>query len=228
MAESVRGESIATVTGRRRLPASERRAQILASARECFIEFGYHATTTLRIGERIGVSESLVLKYYRNKEELFRATVAAPLLDIVSDQAARNRPRLKGEIDTLSAFRSTEAFILTTARTMRADGKLFTVLLSSMHQFPDLVAELGQVLDEQMRELGSTVDAVGHKRGFREHDGRVSIYTSVGAALLASLFHEDLESFARALTELYFFGLLSDDEARRMLRAQLGLTTPRE
>ena len=76
---------------RRRLSADERQAQILDVARETFAEVGFQAATTLMMAERVGVSETLVIKYFGSKENLFRAAVAQPLLDIVDRQIAVNR-----------------------------------------------------------------------------------------------------------------------------------------
>ena len=66
------GSTNGTPPRRRRLPASERREQILAVAQQAFVRDGYRGTTALEIGRKAGVSETLVV----------------PLLD------AQGRPRI--------------------------------------------------------------------------------------------------------------------------------------
>src|SRR5207237_1659819 len=56
-----------------RLPAGDRRNQILAAALEIFGEQGFHGTRTRELAERAGVSEALVFHHFPTKEALIRA-----------------------------------------------------------------------------------------------------------------------------------------------------------
>src|SRR5262245_26654255 len=62
-------------TGRGRLPASDRRTQILAAALEVFAEQGFHGTRTRELAQRAGVSEALVFRHFPTKEALIRAII---------------------------------------------------------------------------------------------------------------------------------------------------------
>jgi len=50
---------------------TERREQILASARRCFAEHGYEGATVVRLEEATGLSRGAIFNYFRSKEELF-------------------------------------------------------------------------------------------------------------------------------------------------------------
>ena len=54
-----------------RLPANERKAQILKKATELFSELGYVGTKTSVIAREAGVNEAIVFRYFTNKEELY-------------------------------------------------------------------------------------------------------------------------------------------------------------
>lgn len=51
------------------------RAAILAAARKLLSEQGYHAMTIRAVAGEVGVDPSMVMRYYGNKEGLFRAAV---------------------------------------------------------------------------------------------------------------------------------------------------------
>ncbi|WP_158542573.1 TetR/AcrR family transcriptional regulator [Lujinxingia litoralis] len=59
----------------RRLPAAERKQQILVSAIRVFARSTYHGATTKGIAEQAGVTEALLYRYYRSKRELFIAAI---------------------------------------------------------------------------------------------------------------------------------------------------------
>ncbi|WP_068090408.1 TetR/AcrR family transcriptional regulator [Novosphingobium rosa] len=53
----------------------ERRAAILATAGECFLEHGYAGTTMSAVAARLGGSKGTLWSYFSSKEELFAACV---------------------------------------------------------------------------------------------------------------------------------------------------------
>ncbi len=59
----------------RHLPTEERRAQILAAARTCFLEGGYHATRVQQIARTAGLSKGAVYFHFENKRALLEALV---------------------------------------------------------------------------------------------------------------------------------------------------------
>jgi len=68
-----------------RMKAKDRRKQLLESAARCFAKYGYRGTTTARIAAESGVSEPVIYRHFRNKQELFVA-----LIEKVGDDVFRN------------------------------------------------------------------------------------------------------------------------------------------
>jgi AcrR family transcriptional regulator len=60
---------------RERLEGDERRAQIVAVARRLFAENGYQATTTRELARAAGVSDALMYRYFKSKDDVLRAVV---------------------------------------------------------------------------------------------------------------------------------------------------------
>jgi len=69
--------------GKKRLRAPERRAQIIAAAREVFIEQGVNGARSRLIAERAGITEAYLYRHFHSKEEIFRESVDAPLADLI-------------------------------------------------------------------------------------------------------------------------------------------------
>jgi len=61
--------------GSRRLPAGERRVEILAAAKPVFGARGYHAATTRDLAAAADVSEALLYQHFPGKQQLFEAVV---------------------------------------------------------------------------------------------------------------------------------------------------------
>ena len=68
---------------RRRMPAEDRRALILESAREAFAEGGYHSTSLDAIAERAGVSKALLYEHFDSKRELHAAMLELHVRDLL-------------------------------------------------------------------------------------------------------------------------------------------------
>jgi AcrR family transcriptional regulator len=60
-----------------RLKAPQRREQLLAVAVKLFARWGYSATTTAAIAEAAGVTEPILYRHFRGKQELYIAAVSA-------------------------------------------------------------------------------------------------------------------------------------------------------
>jgi AcrR family transcriptional regulator len=60
---------------RMRLPAGERKAQILHTAAELFSQQGYEGTKTSQIAREAGVNEAIIFRHFTNKEELYWAVL---------------------------------------------------------------------------------------------------------------------------------------------------------
>jgi AcrR family transcriptional regulator len=54
-----------------RMRKAERKRQLLAHAKQLFVTFGYHATTTEKIAHAAGVSEPVLYRHFESKKALF-------------------------------------------------------------------------------------------------------------------------------------------------------------
>jgi AcrR family transcriptional regulator len=75
------------VTGRqeqKRLPAEQRRAQIISVAREAFVELGMNGARTRDIADRAGITEAYLYRHFHSKEELFELAVDEPLDQLIT------------------------------------------------------------------------------------------------------------------------------------------------
>ncbi len=68
-----------------RMKASDRREQLLKTAAQCFAKYGYRGTTTAKIAAEAGVSEPIIYRHFRNKQDLFIA-----LVEKVGDEVMHN------------------------------------------------------------------------------------------------------------------------------------------
>lgn len=59
-----------------RLPASERKAQILRTAAELFSQQGYEGTKTSQIAREAGVNEAIIFRHFNTKEDLYWAVLS--------------------------------------------------------------------------------------------------------------------------------------------------------
>lgn len=58
-----------------RLPAEERRRQILAAAVDVFAHMGYESAGTVDIARAAGIGEPTIYRYFGNKREVYRETI---------------------------------------------------------------------------------------------------------------------------------------------------------
>lgn len=75
-----------------RMKASDRREQLLKTAAQCFAKYGYRGTTTAKIAAEAGVSEPIIYRHFRNKQDLFIALVEKVGDEVMHnwEQASRN------------------------------------------------------------------------------------------------------------------------------------------
>jgi AcrR family transcriptional regulator len=214
-------ESTQPPVAKRRLPAGERRAQILAVAQDAFVRSGYRGTTALEIGREAGVSEKLVLKHFGSKEGLFRAAVVEPLLALITSANEDARARMTGapgDDSPEQAFERVHRFLSTWAALVRARAPLIFAFMAEMREFPDVAARLAELFARQVGETTEILTLAMRDPAFRAFDPRVAFLASLGAATVAALTGDDADAFLAEYLKITLFGVLSDD-ARRAAEA---------
>ncbi|MCR4443374.1 MAG: helix-turn-helix domain-containing protein [Peptococcaceae bacterium] len=106
-----------------RLDRNKRRAQILETATRIFVEKGYHDTRTKQIAEACGVTEPVIYKHFRSKDELF--------LEVIASIAGEtfNEISFDSQNDTEHIITS---FVLNKAEKIESNFLLFKRLLSEL------------------------------------------------------------------------------------------------
>lgn len=91
---------------RRRLPPEERQEQILRAAVGFFAEVGLEGNTR-ELAKRLGVTQSLIFKYFESKQDLIEAVYARVYLERISpDWPGLLRDRSRPIRDRLTSFYS--------------------------------------------------------------------------------------------------------------------------
>ena len=86
----------ATKPARRRVPAAERREELIAAAVHEFAHGGLHGTPVERIARRVGVAQPYVFSLFPSKRDLFLAALRARLRARRRDVRARRRRVRRG------------------------------------------------------------------------------------------------------------------------------------
>ncbi|HEY6762447.1 MAG TPA: helix-turn-helix domain-containing protein [Baekduia sp.] len=106
----------------RRRDAAATRTALLVAARELFDAHGFRGTTVRMIGERAGVDQALIARYFGGKSELYQAVLAdaAAQPDVAPDDAPAPRRRTTREVVDLLLERVDEHGVGPVLRAMTA------------------------------------------------------------------------------------------------------------
>ena len=113
-------------TSQVRLPARDRRLQIMEAAKELFARQGFEGTTTRQIAESARVNEAIIFRHFPSKEDLYWA-----IIDRESELAGW-QPALERQLSSGASDREILAGIAEDILARRAqDGSLSRLLLFS-------------------------------------------------------------------------------------------------
>lgn len=83
-----------------RLSGPERRAGIVAAAREVFLSEGYVGARTRLIAERAGINEAVLYQHFAGKDQLFEVAILEGILDHVAALADEMATVLDADADS--------------------------------------------------------------------------------------------------------------------------------
>jgi AcrR family transcriptional regulator len=186
-----------------RLPADQRRRQLLDVAREVFGERGFHATSMDEIAVTAGVTKPVLYQHFPSKRALYVELLddtGRRLLDRLAratTRAATGRQRVEEGFAAYFGFvfADESAFRLLFGAPVRSDPEFARTVEATVRAAADTIAELIDipVTDEQRRVLA------GALVGMAESVSRRAL-TDPAAA-------RDPDVLAAWLTELAWFGL---------------------
>ena len=189
-----------------RLPADQRRQQLLDVARDVFAERGFHATSMDEIAEAAGVTKPVLYQHFPSKRSLY--------IELLTDtgraaaaRARRPRPRNvergrdRVESGFLAYFRfvadSRAGFRLLFSASIRTDPEFARVVDTVVQAAADVISELIEIpaSDAHRRVLANALVGMAESVGRHTSDDPE---TAFGA---------DAEDLARWISELAWFGL---------------------
>jgi AcrR family transcriptional regulator len=164
-----------------------RRQDILAAAERLFSQMGFNGTTTKALAAKAGVHEAILFRYFKNKRELYRATVELKL--------ARNRPaalqQMERAAESLDDRRFFEALAIGLLTRFEEDPSIARLILHSAldgHESPKLAAE------RQLRVEQPTLDYISKRirdGTFRRIDPQHGVY-AFGAMLFGYIVRQQV------------------------------------
>jgi AcrR family transcriptional regulator len=188
-----------------RLPADQRRQQLLDVAREVFARRGFHATSMDDIAEAAGVTKPVLYQHFPSKRALY-----GELLTDTGEQLLRALTTATRDIESgrervkqgfLAYFRFVRdrraSFRLLFSASMRTDPEFARVVENVVRAAADVISELIEIpaSDEHRRVLANALVGMAESVGRQTFDE-----PGAGTAV-------DAEELARWIFELAWFGL---------------------
>jgi AcrR family transcriptional regulator len=131
----------------RRLPADERRAQILREAARLFGSHGFNGTTTRDVAGRVGITEAALYRYFPSKEAMYTA--------ILDERMAA--PDLLAPLEPLAEAGDDRAVFtglaLTLLRSVEADPAILRLVLYSALEGHELARPFQEGRIRRLREF---------------------------------------------------------------------------
>jgi len=169
-----------------RLPAEDRRSQLLAKALEIFAEGGFHGTPTRELARRAGVSEALVFHHFPTKDALIQALIGAmgfkERITMIEQFTAHMPPRA-------ALVRIAEQFLTR----LRDEPGIFRVVFSGLVETPHLAGEFYQNFLSRLLALETRL----FERAFEERAAKAAAASAPAPrhgdpAIVARSFHGSL------------------------------------
>jgi AcrR family transcriptional regulator len=197
-----------------RLPAEQRRVQLLSVAIQVFGERGFHATSMDEVAEAAGVTKPVLYQHFPSKRALYRELlddVDAQLVNQIMEATAgapSGRERVQEGFAAYFRFVATNraAFRLLFGASVRNDPEFAVVAERSIDRIAALIAELIQI------EAPS-----GHRRVLAH--AIVGMAEATSRRLTFDDAEDDPDRLAGWLAEMAWFGLRgvrADEPAERL------------
>jgi len=160
---------------RRRLSASERRAQILRAGAQCFGTRGFRGTTTRDIAAAVGITEAALYRHFSGKEAIYAAIlderIAAPDLVAQLESAAKGG-------DDAAVFSGLARTVL---ESVEADPSFLRLLLYSALEGHEMARPFQEARIRSVRSfLAAYIARRIRDRAFRKVDASLAARAFVG------------------------------------------------
>lgn len=192
-----------------RMPRRQRRAQLLATAQQVFVERGYHATAMDEIAERAGVSKPVLYQHFPGKLELYLAILDTHNADLVASVTTAatthvdNKARVAAAIDAYFRFvdRDGAAFRLVFESDLTNDPLVRDRVEAAGRELTSAIADIiasDTDLDRAHAELlGGALSAMAHTSARAWLAGGGAIGRDEAAELIAQLAWRGIRAFPK-------------------------------
>ena len=185
-----------------RLPAEQRRSQLLEVAVEVFAARGFHATSMDEVAEAAGVTKPVLYQHFPSKRALYRELLDAGDEQLVARLVAATREAPTGRERVQSGFAAyfrfvaehRAAFRLLFGASVRNDAEFSLVAERAIDRIADLIAELIEI------------DAPSEHRRVLAH-AIVGMAEATSRRLATADAEDDPDRLAGWLAEMAWFGL---------------------
>ncbi len=197
---------------RLRLPAGDRRSQILAAAIQVFAEQGFHGTRTRELARCAGVSEALIFRHFPTKQALIGAILEAAGLE----EQIRTMEERFGTMPPREGLRAIAEHFL---GMLRERPDLFRVVFFGILETPELAGEFyrnfisrllaleTRLFERAFAEMPDAVCArVDPKVVARSFHGSLMYYNLSGAIMRFESLPSDSSGLAEAIVSVYLSG----------------------
>jgi len=199
-------------TQKKRLPAEERKDQIVRVAKALFVKKGFKGTTTREIARKAGISEAVIYKYFAHKEDLYKAIIDSECDD------SMGRSRLFSDLEGKSGrelFNSLAVFLL---REHSRDQMLMRLLMRSALEQQDLSGVFIRTKGLELIEfLEKNIKALVEEGVFKEVNPGLAARAFLGMVLhyvisqeiygLKKYYSFSIEETARTFVDIFFDGI---------------------
>jgi AcrR family transcriptional regulator len=138
---------------RQRLPAAQRRTQLLDVALERFAASGYHDTSMEEVADAAGVTKPVLYQHFSSKRTLYLELLESMgrklLAEVADSAAAETQPRLQ----VLAGFRAYFRFVCEHTSAFRL------LFLGSSRQGDDFADAITRIEDEVAAAIGQFIEA---------------------------------------------------------------------
>jgi AcrR family transcriptional regulator len=204
----------------RRMPADERRAQILREAARLFGTHGFSGTTTRDVATRVGITEAALYRYFESKEAMYAAILDERMA--VTDPLAAVEPLAKAG-DDRAVF---TALALALLNSVEEDPSVLRLLLYSALEGHELSRPFQEKRIRQLRDFLARYIARRTRAGaFRKVDpalaGRAFMGMVVDHLIVRHVFGQrdqypqPPEEVAEAYVSIFLDGIRVVPERRR-------------
>jgi AcrR family transcriptional regulator len=195
-----------------RSDVARRRTEIVAAAREVFIDQGFAGARTRTIAETAGITEAVLYRYFSSKEEMFQAAILDPLkvffdgllpdeahaADLAADLATREKYLRENALSWLKAM---EGLVPLLGAAMSTDTDTSRTLYQE-RVYP--------MIEQAFAVASRSISTWGRP----DADPKMAIYALMGISLVIALDRhlrqpdESLEDLAKKLLDQAVYGVM--------------------